>query len=73
MAVTAILHQMLNSMRHRKALNMDMCLIDATHYGTENIIVPVLRDYIQDEANKAGYEITVKASKVNGQVFDYIK
>ena len=57
----------------QKALNMDMCLIDATHYGTENIIVPVLRDYIQDEANKAGYEITVKASKVNGQVFDYIK
>ena len=57
----------------QKALNMDMCLIDATHYGTENIIVPVLRDYIQDEANKAGYEISVKASKVNGQVFDYIK
>ena len=52
---------------------MDMCLIDATHYGTENIIVPVLRDYIQDEANKAGYEIIVKASQVNGQVFDYIK
>lgn len=57
----------------QKALNMDICLIDATHYGTENIIVPVLRDYIQNEANEAGFEITVKASDVNGQVFDYIK
>ncbi len=57
----------------QKALNMDMCLIDATHYGTENIIVPVLKKFIEDEAIKAGFEITVKASQVNGQVFGYIK
>ena len=57
----------------QKALNMDICLIDATHYGTENIIVPVLRDYIEEETKKAGFDIVVKASEVNGQVFDYIK
>ena len=57
----------------QKALNMDMCLIDATHYGTENIIVPVLRDYIKEETEKNGFNVTVKASQVNGQVFDYIK
>ncbi|MCJ7855722.1 Nif3-like dinuclear metal center hexameric protein [Lachnospiraceae bacterium NSJ-143] len=56
----------------QKALDMGICLIDATHYGTENIIVPVLKEYIDSEAKKNGYEIDVVTSKCNGQVFGYV-
>ena len=52
----------------QRAIDMGMCLIDATHYGTENIIVPVICNYISKNAN----DITVEASKYNGQVFKYI-
>ena len=56
----------------QKAADMGMCLIDATHYGTENIIVPVLKEYIEKNINKMGYDVEVIVSKHNGQVFDYI-
>ena len=56
----------------QKAVDMGMCLIDATHYGTENIIVPVLRKYIEEETQKAGFEVSVFESKADGQVFKFV-
>ncbi len=49
----------------QKALEMGICLIDATHYATENIIVPVLSKYISTLANG----VNVIESAVCGQVF----
>ena len=56
----------------QKAVDMGMCLIDATHYGTENIIVPVLKKYIEEESEKAGFGVSVFESKADGQVFKFV-
>lgn len=49
----------------QKALNLGLTLIDATHFASENIIVPTLCKIISD----ACPGIKVVASKVDGQVF----
>ena len=50
------------------ALEMDLVLIDATHYATEVIVLPVLQQYLQSKF--AGLEIV--QSGVDGQVIQYI-
>ena len=50
------------------ALEMDLCLIDATHYSTEVIIVPVIRKYLQSKFSN----LEIFESDVNGQVVNYI-
>ncbi len=50
------------------ALEMGLALIDATHYGTEVIVVETLKNYIQAKANETGNNLEVVASGVNGQV-----
>lgn len=49
------------------ALDSGMCIIDAGHYGTENIIIPVLKDYLSKLNG-----IQVIESKVNGEPFKVI-
>ena len=49
----------------QKALEDGIALVDATHYGSENIIVSVISNYLKENAE--GIEIF--ESKVNGQVF----
>lgn len=49
-----------------KAVGMN--LIDAGHYPTENVVCPVLRDWIQ----KAFPELTVRISEVHHEVFTYL-
>lgn len=49
----------------QKALEDGIALIDATHYGSENIIVPVIKKFLNEKAPSA----KVFESRVNGQVF----
>lgn len=56
----------------QEALDEGICVIDATHYASENCIVPVLCEYISTKAKQKHIEVEVNASKVNGQTFQYI-
>ncbi len=49
----------------QKAIEDGITLIDATHYGSENIIVPVIKKFLNEKAPS----IEVFESRVNGQVF----
>lgn len=49
----------------QKALEEGIALVDATHYGSENIIVSVICGYISKNAP----DVQAVKSKVNGQVF----
>ena len=51
----------------QKALDMGICLIDVTHYASENIVVPVISKFL----SKVG-DFEVTESFVDGQVFDYL-
>lgn len=53
----------------QKALDMGLCVIDATHYASEVIIVPVLCRYLKEELQKRNYQIEIIPSKVDGQTF----
>jgi dinuclear metal center YbgI/SA1388 family protein len=53
------------------AAEMGLCLIDATHFATEILIAEKLRNYIQSEADKKGYAVTVTASAVETNIFAY--
>lgn len=53
------------------ALDLGLSVIDATHYGTETIIVPVIAAYLKKRAEQEGLELTVLPSSVNGQPFRY--
>ncbi len=56
----------------QKAIEKGICLIDATHYASENIIVPVISGYIQRICLNEGVKMEVFNSEVNGQVFKEI-
>ena len=46
-----------------------MCIIDATHYGTENIIVQAIVERLSAKAAKDGVTLEICASKVDSQPF----
>ncbi|MGL4790591.1 MAG: Nif3-like dinuclear metal center hexameric protein [Anaerotignaceae bacterium] len=48
----------------QKALDMGIALIDATHYASENIIVPTIGNFIESNT-----DLQVVLSQVDGQVF----
>jgi len=48
----------------QKALEEGIALVDATHYGSENIIVSVISAYLKENTS-----LDVTESKVDGQVF----
>ncbi len=54
------------------ALEMGLCLIDATHYGSEFIMVKSLAERIRDFSNKNNYSLKIIESEKNKPVFDYI-
>ena len=55
------------------AVDNDICLIDATHYATENIIVPVIADYLRQKLeNRSIDDIEIIESEVDGQTFTHI-
>ncbi len=56
-----------------EALENNISVIDATHYATENIIVPVLASYLKKKLENRGFDdVEVIESKVNGQTFVHI-
>lgn len=56
----------------QEALEMGLCVMDATHYASEVLIVPVLQQYLQEKSDALGWEIEVVCSAVNGQTFWHI-
>lgn len=54
------------------ALEMGICLIDATHYGSEVIIVPVLCKYLNSCAEKYNYNYNCIASKTDIQTLNIV-
>lgn len=53
----------------QRAIEMDICVADVTHYASEALIVPVLKEYLQKKAQENHWQIQVVESSVNGQVF----
>lgn len=56
----------------QKALEMGLCVIDVTHYASENLIVPVLQKYLREKAKERDWDLEVVCSRVNGQTFWHI-
>jgi len=54
------------------ALDQGIALVDAGHYGTESVIVPVLADYIAKKAKETGEELTVMTSRIKTDPFRYL-
>lgn len=56
-----------------EAIDKNIAIIDATHYATENIIVPVLAKYILQKLENRGIDdVEVIKSNINGQTFVHI-
>ncbi len=55
------------------AQQMDLCLIDASHYGTENIVIPTLAKYLKNWAELESHRVDILASEINGQPFYLLK
>ncbi|MDR2939563.1 MAG: Nif3-like dinuclear metal center hexameric protein [Clostridiales bacterium] len=54
------------------ALEMGLCLIDATHYGTEFIMVAELAKRLKNFSNDNDLGLVVMESEKNQPIFDYI-
>lgn len=55
------------------AVDKNIAVIDATHYATENIIVPVLVKYVKQKLQNRGIDdVEVIGSSINGQTFVHI-
>lgn len=52
--------------------DLGICLIDATHYASEVIIVPIICDYINKCAKRLNMDIECIASRVDGQTLKII-
>lgn len=54
------------------AKDNDLCIIDATHYASEVIIVPVICDYINNCSKRLNMEIECFASETNSKILNII-
>lgn len=54
------------------ANDLGLCLIDATHYASEAIIVPVICDYINNCSRRLNMDIECVVSTVNGQTLNIV-
>jgi putative NIF3 family GTP cyclohydrolase 1 type 2 len=54
------------------ALDQGIAVVDAGHYGTECVVVPVLADYIAKKAKESGEELTVVTSRIKTDPFRYL-
>ncbi len=53
----------------QKALEVGMCVMDATHYASEVIVLPMLKEYLEAGAKKNGWDLEVVISGIDGQTF----
>lgn len=56
----------------QKAQELGICWIDATHYASENIAMPILAKYLQEHSQLNNWQIEVFVSNINGQPFKSI-
>lgn len=56
----------------QNAVDLELCLIDATHYLSEVLIIPVICDYLNKISIKNNLDFKCFTSKVNGQVLNII-
>lgn len=56
----------------QRALEMGLCVADVTHYASEVIIVPILKQFLEQKAKQHHWELEIVQSNVNGQVFWHI-
>jgi len=54
------------------ANDLDLCVADVSHYGSEVIIVPVLCDYLNDCSKKSGLDFCCVESEINCQTLNII-
>ncbi len=54
------------------ANELDLCVIDITHYGSEVLIVPVLCDYLNECAKNENLDFICIKSEVDGQTLNII-
>ena len=54
------------------ANDLGLCLIDATHYASEAIIIPVICDYINSCSRRLNMNIECIPSSVNGQTLNIV-
>lgn len=57
----------------QRALEAGIAVIDATHYASENCMVPALCEYIRRKAVEQGWILEIVPSQVNGQTFQEIE
>ncbi len=56
-----------------RAIDANIAVIDATHYATENIVVPIVAEYIRERLeNREIDDVEVIESEINGQTFVHI-
>lgn len=56
----------------QRAVVMDLCVADLTHYASEVLIVPVMADYLRKKAAEEGITLEVAEAQSNGQTFWHI-
>ena len=56
----------------QRALEMELCVADVTHYASEVIIVPILKQFLEQKAEQHHWELEIVQSNINGQVFWYL-
>lgn len=56
----------------QKAQELGICWIDATHYASENIAMPILAQYLQKQSQLNNWQIEIFVSNINGQPFKNI-
>lgn len=54
------------------ANDLNLCIIDATHYASEVLVVPVLCSYLNNCAEKDGLDFNCFVSEVDGQTLNII-
>lgn len=53
----------------QKAQELKICWIDATHYASENIAMPVLKYYLEKQSKLKNWQIEIFVSNIDGQPF----
>ena len=56
----------------RDMVQAGLGFIDAGHYGTEKVILPVLRDHLEKECALKGLDVHVYISAGNGDPYEYL-
>lgn len=56
----------------QNAKEIGICWIDVTHYASENIAIPVLKQYLENKSKSENWNIEVFKSNIDGQPFSTI-